>query len=107
MADNLTNKRIIVNKYTDTTSAITKDSFYSGHGEFIVSIEPGKEGIFIKNANDDLVEIGIGGSDSFIHQDLTESQYEELITSGTTIVDGREIKYNPNIYYMIYEDEVE
>ena len=120
--NNLINKRTIVNKYTDLSSEIKEDIFYEGYGEFIISIEPGKEGVYIKNANDEIVKIGV--DEEFLtnlitkviessgipkNQDLTASQYETLLDKGSvTIKDGEEektITYNPNVYYMIYEDE--
>lgn len=110
---NLNKKRSVVNKFTDNLNDITVDKFYSGHGEFIISIEAGKEGIFVKNTDNEVVELGtkretieeiiieklkeivpVVGNSSL--QALTKEQYDILVENNLE---------NPNVYYMIYEDE--
>lgn len=126
MSNNLDKTRILINKYTDTPSAINDNNFYSGHGEFIISIKENEEGIYIKNEKDEIVKIGELKEDVIINliedklkeknfhkqQDLTISQYEELVDKGEVQIkdengDDIIITYDPNTYYMIYEDTIE
>lgn len=117
MSNNINKKRIVVNKYTNNPSEIIEDAFYSGYGELILSIKNGEESIFTKNENGEIVKLSINkdlveklvlekinelGKSSF--QDLTKSQYDELIEKNEIIVDGKTIIYNENTYYMIIEE---
>lgn len=122
--NNLNNKRIIVNKYTDLSSDINESSFYEGYGEFIISIEKGKEGVYIKNAENEIVKIGVE-EDFLINlfnklmetsnipktQDLSETQYQTLLEEGKVTINEGDIEktiiYNSDVYYMIYEDDEE
>jgi len=41
------------------------------------------------------------------HQFLTRAQYDELLASGSVIIDGKMVQYSDDIYYCIYEGETE
>ncbi len=41
------------------------------------------------------------------HQFLTRAQYDELLKSGSVIIDGKMVQYSDDIYYCIYEGETE
>jgi hypothetical protein len=55
---------------------------------------------------DKLIDVGVP-----VHQDISESQYKELIEKGEVTIINKEtgneevIKYNKNVYYMVFEDE--
>jgi hypothetical protein len=105
MSNNLNRSRVVVNKYTDTPSDII--SGVCTDGEIVISTKKGNEGLYIKNNINEIVKIGEN-----THQYLSESQYEKLIKDGEVLVigeDGKQtiIKYDKNIYYMVYEDVVD
>ena len=41
------------------------------------------------------------------HQFLTRAQYDELLASGSVIIDGKMVQYSDDIYYCIYEGETD
>lgn len=121
---NLNGNRKIINKYSDSENDIK--NYQLDKGEIVISTVKNNEGIYIKNSENLLVKIGnidenqvfeivnkimddSGVSKNF---DVTESEYDTLINGGTIIrtdKDGNniEIKYDENVYYMVYEDDVE
>lgn len=105
MSNNLKRTRIVVNKYTEKPSEIISDVFSSGYGEIALSIDKCDEGIFLKNNENEVVRL------TNMHQDLTKSQYAQLLKEGKLLMldsEGNEktIIYKDSIYYMVYEDEI-
>jgi hypothetical protein len=121
---NLNGNRKIINKYSDSENDIK--NYQLDKGEIVISTVKNNEGIYIKNSENLLVKIGnidenqvfeivnkiMDDSGVSKHFDVTESEYDTLINGGTIIrtdKDGNniEIKYDENVYYMVYEDDVE
>jgi len=105
MDNNLKRTRIVVNKYTEKPSEIIPDVFSSGYGEIALSIDKCDEGIFLKNNENEVVRL------TNMHQDLTKSQYAQLLKEGKLLMldsEGNEktIIYKDSVYYMVYEDEI-
>ena len=103
MSNNLNKLRTVINKYTDKPSDIVEG--VCSLGEIVISTQKNNEGIYIKNNADEIVKISTNGN-----QYISKSQYDELIEKGEIyIMDSSgepiNIKYDENIYYMVYEDE--
>jgi hypothetical protein len=118
--NNLNNIRKVINKYSNSDEDI-KDYLFSD-GEIVICPSKDNEGFYIKNDNGELVKIGnvdrsvveelvnnvMIKSGLSKQQDLSVSQYEELITNGKVLLDdGTEIIYDENTYYMVFEDKTE
>lgn len=103
MSNNLNKLRTVINKYTDKPSDIVEG--VCSLGEIVISTQKNNEGIYIRNNADEIVKISTNGN-----QYISKSQYDELIEKGEIyIMDSSgepiNIKYDENIYYMVYEDE--
>lgn len=123
--ENIGRSRKVINKFTEVKNSVSAETI--DKGEIIILTKKDEEGAFIKNNNDEIVKISINkteldnlikrivdienmNTNSSPNQDLTKSEYEELITNNHVTIyrDGKELKinYSDKVYYMIYEDEI-
>lgn len=103
MNDSLNKKRSVINKYTDVPSNITDN--VCTMGEIVISTQKGSEGIYIKNNASEIIKIS-----GNINQFISKSQYEKLIEEGEIYIMNEIgepiiVKYDENVYYMVYEDD--
>lgn len=100
--------KIVVNKHKQFKKDITSDEFVN-KGEIVISNQVGSEGIFVLNMNGEVVFIPARREEDTdsSHILLSAIEYDELVKNGKVIVDGKEIIYNDETYYAIYEADSE
>lgn len=100
--------KIVVNKHKQFKDNVTPSEFVN-KGEIVISNQVGSEGIFVLNMNGEAVFIPARREESAdsSHILLSSIEYDELVKNGKVIVDGKEIIYNDETYYAIYESDSE
>lgn len=130
--------RIIVNKHFPNSNEITDVAFSPefGKGEIIISNEVGSEALYIQNEAGNVVKVTGNYSDisgtttpdeikdfiknyideelkkvtEYVLQEVSESQYKELIEKGEVVIidnktgEEKNIVFDENTYYMVFED---